>query len=593
MRTLCILAAMLAMLAIPPFVSAQVGTAFSVQGRLADGSLPANASYTFRFTPYSSATDGPPLAVTFQTPPVAVSDGVFQVTVDFGSAVFIGQPVWLEIAVDGPGTSEFVTLSPRMRVTPAPYALHADNVAVGAVDAFALRDGAVTTPKLADAAVTRTKIAPAAVGAAEIDRTAVQRRIAAGCPVGQAVRSISEDGGVACEPTSPPGPWSESAGVAHRQGRVGIGTSTAAGLLTLESDSSLAASNAQLRISEVGNDFARLRMSGTQGEGRFWDIAGLTSASGASADLLNFYHSTAGDILSIFGADTAGASGVQVRNNLSVVGRTTIFDPETNTGPMVLRMTDATLSTASGGATRTLHTTNRAGQSWIVDATMSNPSLPFAADRYAVSHSGVTDAPVLSLSPESGGRIGVGIANPAATLHVDGGARIGALGGFPGSETRNVRVEPDGDLVSAPAVGHLAIGPESVVSERGNDELITRTGRVASLPATVVDDALMIPVNLPHNARPTQLTVWLRDDSSTVDLTVNLLGIRLGAPATQVAYVSGLRTSGASSTVQALTQTLGALAVANDLDYLVLEVRCPDWPGGTTGFLGARVTYEL
>jgi hypothetical protein len=85
----------------------------------------------------------------------------------------------------------------------------------------------------------------------------------------------------------------------------------------------------------------------------------------------------------------------------------------------------------------------------------------------------------------------------------------------------------------------------------------------------------------------------LRDDSSTVDLTVNLLGIRLGAPATQVAYVSGLRTSGASSTVQALTQTLGALAVANDLDYLVLEVRCPDWPGGTTGFLGARVTYEL
>jgi formylglycine-generating enzyme required for sulfatase activity len=50
---------------------------------------------------------------------------VFTTTVDFGANVFVGTSSWLEIAVrPAGGTGEFVTLSPRQLLTPAPYAIY-------------------------------------------------------------------------------------------------------------------------------------------------------------------------------------------------------------------------------------------------------------------------------------------------------------------------------------------------------------------------------------------------------------------------------------------------------------------------------------
>lgn len=54
-------------------------------------------------------------------------DGAFSTTLDFGPAVFLGAPVWLEIQVQAPA-SGFVLLSPRQPVTPSPYAINADKL---------------------------------------------------------------------------------------------------------------------------------------------------------------------------------------------------------------------------------------------------------------------------------------------------------------------------------------------------------------------------------------------------------------------------------------------------------------------------------
>ena len=52
-------------------------------------------------------------------------DGYFTVELDFGN-VFTGEALWLEIGVrDGSSSGDFTMLSPRQKITPAPYAIHA------------------------------------------------------------------------------------------------------------------------------------------------------------------------------------------------------------------------------------------------------------------------------------------------------------------------------------------------------------------------------------------------------------------------------------------------------------------------------------
>jgi hypothetical protein len=98
------------------------GTAFNYQGRLNSGANPAGGIYDLRFTVYDAASSGSVWGVltNVATP---VTNGLFTVTLDYGSGVFTGNARWLEIAVRTNGTSLFTTLAPRQSVTPAPYAI--------------------------------------------------------------------------------------------------------------------------------------------------------------------------------------------------------------------------------------------------------------------------------------------------------------------------------------------------------------------------------------------------------------------------------------------------------------------------------------
>src|SRR6267378_424887 len=107
------------------------GTAFTYQGRLNSGGNAANGNYDFRFTVWN-AESGPSLVSgTVGTNALAVSNGLFAVTLDFGTDIFTGADRWLEINVRTNGTGSFDTLSPRQKLTATPYAVTAGNLVSG------------------------------------------------------------------------------------------------------------------------------------------------------------------------------------------------------------------------------------------------------------------------------------------------------------------------------------------------------------------------------------------------------------------------------------------------------------------------------
>jgi trimeric autotransporter adhesin len=104
-------------------------TAFTYQGRLTDSSLPANGAYDFQFKLFDAVSAGTQIGSTLAPTNVAVSSGLFTVSLDFGAAAFPGANRWLEISVRVAGGGTFTTLTPRQPLTSTPYAIKSLNAA--------------------------------------------------------------------------------------------------------------------------------------------------------------------------------------------------------------------------------------------------------------------------------------------------------------------------------------------------------------------------------------------------------------------------------------------------------------------------------
>ncbi len=123
-----------------------LGTAFTYQGTLGEGGSPANGNYDLTFSLYNAASAGTQVGSTVTNKAVAVTNGLFAVTVDFG-AVFDGTQLWVQMGVRTNGGGSFTTLTPRQELTPTPYALYSPNagVAVTADTATAVAAGSVSS----------------------------------------------------------------------------------------------------------------------------------------------------------------------------------------------------------------------------------------------------------------------------------------------------------------------------------------------------------------------------------------------------------------------------------------------------------------
>ena len=103
------------------------GTAFTYQGRLNANGTVANGTYDLQFVLFDATTAGNPVGSGLTIKGVVVSNGLFNIALDFGSQ-FPGANRWLEIAARTNSGGAYSTLSPRQPITATPYAITAGNL---------------------------------------------------------------------------------------------------------------------------------------------------------------------------------------------------------------------------------------------------------------------------------------------------------------------------------------------------------------------------------------------------------------------------------------------------------------------------------
>jgi hypothetical protein len=109
-------------------IHAQGTSAISYHGQLSDNGQPARGCYDLTFTVYDYPVVGTAVGRSWTNAATVVTNGTFDVMLDFGAAVFTGPARWLELGVRTNGGTDFTVLTPRQAVTPIPYALTASNL---------------------------------------------------------------------------------------------------------------------------------------------------------------------------------------------------------------------------------------------------------------------------------------------------------------------------------------------------------------------------------------------------------------------------------------------------------------------------------
>ncbi len=95
-----------------------------------------NATCDLRFSLWDASADGSLVGATQTVSSVSVSNGLFAVSLDFGSGIFQGDARWLETAIRKPaGVGNFITMTSRQILAPSPYALYATTAATASTAA--------------------------------------------------------------------------------------------------------------------------------------------------------------------------------------------------------------------------------------------------------------------------------------------------------------------------------------------------------------------------------------------------------------------------------------------------------------------------
>src|SRR5262249_30304998 len=116
-------AALLMMLCVFATTAFSQTPSFTYQGRLIDGGTAANGNYDLQFALWDSLNGGAQVGSTQGLNTVAVSNGVFTVSLDFGANAFNGANRFLEISARPSGVGSFTPLTPRQPITSTPYAV--------------------------------------------------------------------------------------------------------------------------------------------------------------------------------------------------------------------------------------------------------------------------------------------------------------------------------------------------------------------------------------------------------------------------------------------------------------------------------------
>jgi hypothetical protein len=106
----------------------EMGTAFTYQGRLMAGTVPADGYYDFQFMLFDDAIAGSQIGSTITEINYHVTNGLFMAELDFSAGAFTGFKRWLDIAVKPHAIPGYTPLLPRQKINPTPYATFAGTI---------------------------------------------------------------------------------------------------------------------------------------------------------------------------------------------------------------------------------------------------------------------------------------------------------------------------------------------------------------------------------------------------------------------------------------------------------------------------------
>ena len=127
------------------------GNAFSFQGKLNDGTNPANGRYDLEFKLFDAVAGGTQIGPTVARPNTILINGVFSVVLDFGAQAFQNpNSIYIEIAVKPFGSpNAFTILGPRQQLTVVPFASRAQNSTNADISQNSLQLGGLAANKYA------------------------------------------------------------------------------------------------------------------------------------------------------------------------------------------------------------------------------------------------------------------------------------------------------------------------------------------------------------------------------------------------------------------------------------------------------------
>ncbi len=103
-------------------------TAFNFQGRLNDGTSPANGRYDLQFRLYDALTGDNQIGAAITKANTMLVNGIFSTQLDFGAAAFSGADRFIEIRLRSAGTENgYVILGPRQQILSVPYSVKSLN----------------------------------------------------------------------------------------------------------------------------------------------------------------------------------------------------------------------------------------------------------------------------------------------------------------------------------------------------------------------------------------------------------------------------------------------------------------------------------
>jgi len=339
-------------------------SAFTYQGLFEDNGSPANGTYDFVFTLYDSSGGATVVGEPQTNIAVAVVVGLFLAEIDFGANVFDGSARWLAIGERTNGGASFTPLTPRQRITSAPYAVRALSLGSGALSGFS---GHVS---FSNPANSFTGDGSTLTGIHSLD---------------------AADGSPA------------DAVFVDSEGRVGVGTNMPSDALhvigAIRSTHEVVVQNpnnaeASARYSWL-NDVARVRVGGSgAGSGAGFDIQGVSDIS----------------LLRVLQSGHVGIGTTTPSANLEIV--------DASDG-------DAALSVVSpGGATGSIHISSPGGVPGFIGVAnnTNRRDIRFTDQGIALWTSGSSSSPPVGngLVIDQVGRVGIGTTSPSAALHVTG-----------------------------------------------------------------------------------------------------------------------------------------------------------------------------